>query len=83
MASRRNKIDIEWALLLVGLPVKIPDHWWIGYTGLYLHNGKLMAFDVVNQRWLIELDDQDDDYQYLIAYGAVCEYSNRQHSTFN
>jgi hypothetical protein len=32
---------------------------------------------------LIELDDQDDDDQYLIAYDAVCEYSNKQHSTFN
>jgi hypothetical protein len=42
-----------------------------------------MAFDVVNQKWLIELDDQDDDDQYLISYDAVCEYSNKQHSTFN
>jgi hypothetical protein len=32
---------------------------------------------------LIELDDQDDDDQYLIAYEAVCEYSNKQHSTYN
>jgi hypothetical protein len=63
--------------------VRIPDHWWIGYTSSYLHDGKLMAFDVVNQKWLIELDDQDDDDQYLIAYDAVCEYSNKQHSTFN
>jgi hypothetical protein len=29
------------------------------------------------------LDDQDDDDHYLIAYDAVCEYSNKQHSTFN
>jgi hypothetical protein len=36
-----------------------------------------MAFDVVNQKWLIELDDQDDDDQYLIAYDDVCVYSNR------
>jgi hypothetical protein len=42
-----------------------------------------MAFDVVNQKWLIELDDQDDDDQYLIAYDAVCEYYIKQHSTFN
>jgi hypothetical protein len=32
---------------------------------------------------LIELDDQDDVDQYLIAYDAVCEYSNKHHSTFN
>jgi hypothetical protein len=29
------------------------------------------------------LDDQDDDDVYLIAYDTVCEYANKQHSTFN
>jgi hypothetical protein len=75
MTSRTNKIDIEWANSLVGLPVKIPDNWWVGYTGTYLHDGKLVAFDVVNQNWCVELDDQDDDDHYLIAYDAVCEYT--------
>jgi hypothetical protein len=42
-----------------------------------------VAFDVVNQKWCVELDDQDDDGHYLIAYDAVREYSNKQHSTFN
>jgi hypothetical protein len=83
MASRRIFFHIEWVNSLVGLPVKIPDNWWVGYTGTYLHDGKLVAFDVVNQKWYVELDDQDDDDQYLIAYDAVCEYSNKQHSTFN
>jgi hypothetical protein len=83
MTSRTNKINIEWANSLVGLPVKIPDNWWVGYTGSYLHDGKLVAFDVVNQKWCAELDDQDDDDHYLIAYDAVCEYSNKHHSTFN
>jgi hypothetical protein len=48
MASRTNKIDIEWANSSVGLPVRIPDNWWVGYTGSNLHDGKLVAFDVVN-----------------------------------
>jgi hypothetical protein len=82
MTYRTNKIDIEWVNSLVGLPVKIPDNW-VGYTGTYLHDGKLVAFDVVNQKWCVELDDQDDDDHSLIAYDAVCEYSNKQHSTFN
>jgi hypothetical protein len=63
--------------------VKIPDNWWVGYAGTYLHDGKLVAFNVVNQKWCVELDDQDDDDPYLIAYDAVCEYSIKQHSTFN
>jgi hypothetical protein len=78
-----KQIDIEWANSSVGLPVKIPDNWWVGYTSTYLHDDKLMSFDVVNQKWYVELDDQDDDDQYLIAYDAVCEYSNKQHSTFD
>ena len=83
MAPIRPKIYIEWAESLIGLPVKIPDNWWVGYTGSYLHDGKIKDFDSVNQKWMIELDDQDDDNEYLIAYDAICEYSNKKHSTFN
>jgi hypothetical protein len=63
--------------------VKIPDNWWVGCSGTYLHDGKIEAFDKVNQKWSVALDDQDDDDQYRIAYNAFCEYSNKQHSTFN
>ena len=44
---------------------------------------KLVLIDIVNQKWVIELDDQDDDDQYLIAYDAIIEYSNKQHSTIH
>jgi hypothetical protein len=37
----------------------------------------------VNQKWNLLLDDEDDDDVYLIAYDAVCEYANKQHSTLN
>jgi hypothetical protein len=48
MASRRKTIDSEWANSLVELPVKIPDNWRFGYTGTYLHDGKIVTFNVVN-----------------------------------
>ena len=83
MAPRTKKIDVEWADSLVGLSVKIPDHWWVGYTGSYKHDGKIMSFDIVSQKWFIELDDQDDDDQYLIAYDAILEYCNKLHSTID
>jgi hypothetical protein len=83
MPPRQPGIDSCWAESLVGLHIKIPDNWWAGYTGTYLHAGKIEAFDTVNQKWSVALNDQDDDDQYLIAYDAVCEYSNKQHSTFN
>jgi hypothetical protein len=78
-----NKIDIEWAESLVGLAMKVPDHWWESYKGSNKNDGKIVSFDVVNQKWNLLLDDQDDDDQYLIAYDAVCEYCNKQHSTFS
>jgi hypothetical protein len=82
MAPRRNKIDTEWANSLIGLHVKVPDNWWVNYNSTNLHDGKIVSFDSVNQKWNFLLDDEDDDDVYLIAYDAVCEYANKQHSTF-
>ncbi|OEU07648.1 hypothetical protein FRACYDRAFT_250665 [Fragilariopsis cylindrus CCMP1102] len=47
MAPRTKKIDIEWADSFVGCPVKVPGHWWVGYTETYLHDGKIVSFDPV------------------------------------
>jgi hypothetical protein len=43
----------------------------------------MISFDIVTQKWNLLLDDQDDDDEFLMAYEAVCEYCNKQHSTFN
>jgi hypothetical protein len=83
MAPKRNKIDTEWANSLVGLHLKVPDNWWVNYNGTNLHDGKIVSFDSVNKKWNLLLDDEDDDDEYLMAYEALCEYSNKQHSTFN
>jgi hypothetical protein len=84
MTSTRNKIDTEWANSLVELHLKVPDNWWVNYNGTNLHDGKLVSFDSVNQKWNLLLDDEDDDDVYLIiAYDAVCEYGNKKHSSFN
>jgi hypothetical protein len=83
MTSTRNKSDTEWANSLVGLHLKVPDHWWVNYRGTNLNDGKTVSFDRVNKKWNLLLDDQDDEDQYLMAYEAVCEYSNKEHSTFN
>jgi hypothetical protein len=52
-------------------------------TGILLNDGMIVPFDIDSQKWYFELDDPDDDDKYLIAYEAVCEYSNEQHSAFN
>jgi hypothetical protein len=38
MTSTGNKIDTEWANSLVGLHLKVPDHWWVNYSGTNLHD---------------------------------------------
>jgi hypothetical protein len=43
----------------------------------------MVSFDSVNQKWNLLLDDEDDDDECLMAYEAVCEYSNKEHPTFN
>ena len=56
MAPRRKKIDLEWAYSLVGLPVKIPDNWWVGYTGSYLHDGRKVSFDICKENKALVAD---------------------------
>ena len=76
-------IDNEWAESLKKLSMKVPDNWWPGYTDQILHDGKIDSFDSTTQKWNLLLDSNDDDDLYLMAYDAVCEYSNKQSSTFH
>jgi hypothetical protein len=63
--------------------MRVPDHWWECYNGSNLNDGKIVSFDIGSQKWNLLLDDPDDKDEYLMAYEAVCEYSNKEHSTFN
>jgi hypothetical protein len=84
MAPRRPKIDTCWAESLVRLSMRVPDHWWESYNGSNLHDGKIVSFGIDSQKWNLLIDTQDDgDDLYLMAYEAVCEYSNKESSTFN
>jgi hypothetical protein len=47
MAPRRKKIDTEWAESLVGLSMRVPDHWWERYNGSNLNDDKIISFDLV------------------------------------
>jgi hypothetical protein len=83
MAPRRPKIDGCWAESLVGLSMRVPDHWWEFYNGSNLNDGRIVSFDINTQKWNLLLDDPDDEDEYLMAYDAVYEYSNKQHPTFD
>jgi hypothetical protein len=43
MAPKRQpqpQISTEWAQLLIGLSMKVPQNWWVGCSGYNLHDGK-------------------------------------------
>ena len=76
-------INIEWAESLIGLSMKVPDNWWVGCNGYNLHDGKIESFDIDSQKWNLLLDSRDEPIPYLIAYDAVCMYSDEDSSTFH
>ena len=76
-------INLEWAESLIGLCMKVPDHWWSGCKGRNLHDGRIESFDISEQKWNLKLDSKEEHFPYLMAYDAVCKYSNEESSTFN
>jgi hypothetical protein len=83
MAPRKKYIDSEWADSLVGLCMKVPDYWWKEYTTHNLNDGRIFSFDESTQKWHLLLQTQEDgDDLYPMAYSAVCEYSDKQLSSF-
>ena len=51
-------------------------------VNLILHDGKIDSFNQSTQKWIFLLDSNDDDDLYLMAYDALCEYFNKESSTF-
>jgi hypothetical protein len=83
MASTKKLIDSEWADSLVGLCMSVPDYWWKEYNSYNLNDGRIVSFDVATQKWFLLLDTiEDGDDLYPMSYKGVCEYCNRQSSSF-
>ena len=78
---RTSLIDSEWADELIGLRLKVPANWWVGYTTRELHDGKITSFDELQQKWNFELDSEPDAL-YPMAYEAVYEYVDEGASTY-
>ena len=63
--------------------MKVPDYWWKEYTTHSLNDGRIVSFDESTQKWDLLLHTQEDgDDLYPMAYAAVCEYSDKQSSSF-
>ena len=81
MASQRPLIDVEWAEALIGLRVKVPDHWWVGFNSRSINDGKISSFDPTQQKWMLVVDSEPDA-EYPIAYEAIYSYADEGASTF-
>ena len=45
-------IDREWAELLKGLRMNVPDNWWDGFTGHKLNGGVIAHIDFgIDRKW--------------------------------
>ena len=75
-------VDLEWANTLVGLRLKVPSSWWLGCTGNYLHDGKLIWSDQILVRWVLQLNDLLEQEPYLMRWDAVIKYADSDASTY-
>ena len=82
MAPKPTKLDTEWAESLVGLRLKVPDYWWVGWSGRNFNDGKIDSYDSSTQKFNLILDS-DPSYPYPMAYDAVYEYADQEASTFD
>jgi hypothetical protein len=83
MAPKGKTIDKEWVKSLIGLCMKVPDNWWVGYSTYVLNDGRIHSFDEPCKKWNMLLDTQHDNELYLLNYDAVVEYANKESSTFD
>jgi hypothetical protein len=70
MAPKKALIDVEWAESLLGIRLKVPDHWWRGYSTRGLNSGKITSFDASQQKWMLVIDSEPDG-EYPMAYDAI------------
>ena len=75
-------VDLEWANTLFGPCLKVPSSWWLGCTGNYLHDGKLIRYDQISVRWILQLDDLLEQEPYLMRWDAVIKFADMDASTY-
>ena len=82
MDHNERIVNPEWANALVGLRMSVPNHWWKGYRGNRLHQGRIVMFLENTNRWQLLLDDVDDDNHYAMNWDSVCEYADIDAGTY-
>ena len=77
-----HAIDEDWALSLVGLPMKVEGRWWPGkHDGSTMHHGKIAAinFNPTDEKGkrttaFFQLQLDQEDWTYGMLYDAVLQY---------
>ncbi len=85
MPSESFPIDREWAALLRGLRMKVPDDWWPGFSGRALNAGAIARVDLdidTNNHFQLELDKEQGVF-YAMRYDAVVRFADETHHSFS
>ncbi len=78
-------IDSEWAEMLVGLRLNIPNKWWLGFRDGGLNRGKIaaMTLDLSSSYYFqVELDDEPGVH-YAMRYDSVLLYADNEQPGFS
>ncbi len=68
-------INLEWAELLVGLRLIIPNSWWPAYHNDGLNLGRIAAINLDKpQAYCFQVQLDDDEYLYRMPYESVLLY---------
>mmetsp|Transcript_29715 Transcript_29715/g.54811 ORF Transcript_29715/g.54811 Transcript_29715/m.54811 type:complete len:88 (+) Transcript_29715:170-433(+) len=63
--------------------MKVPERWWVGYTGSKLFHGQITALDFsddAERYFQFELDSEKGAH-YPIRYDAVLHYADEDHQS--
>ena len=84
MASDRFDVDPEWAKSIEGLPMAVPEYWWVGYTRRTRCFGKIKKVNcnAPNRAYfMMELTKTPGVY-YGMRYDDVVLYADETHADY-
>ena len=85
MDAKRFDVDPEWAEKLEGLPMAVPEYWWVGFTSRTRCFGKIAKVNCNasnHDYFFLELDSARGTF-YPMRYDDVLLYANDEHPDYN
>jgi hypothetical protein len=77
-------VDQKWASSLVGLRLKVPEHWWNNCSGNTLYAGQIADINFSSDAkcyFMLKLDSEENQNLYPMRYDAVLRYADKEHPT--